>query len=60
MSRESGFYWVKFVDEWIVAEYRLPKYVQSLLPWWEMTGNEESYEDEDFIEIDERRIEREE
>lgn len=50
--RESGFYWVRDDDEsdWYVAEYYHVK--------WLVCGVDLTYQDKDFSEIDERRIER--
>jgi hypothetical protein len=60
MKREEGYYWVKYEDEWHIAQYRheqkeapaawtLCAYVDD--SWWHYDG--------DFEEIDERRISRE-
>ena len=53
MNREPGFYWVKFNkdSEWVIAEYQFED--------WYFCGVEQSLFD-DFHEIDERRITREE
>lgn len=50
--RQSGYYWVKYNGEWEVAEY--------FESWnnWNQCGVLQDYEDSDFEEIDERRIER--
>jgi hypothetical protein len=50
MNREPGFYWVKW-NNWLIAEYIDNK--------WQITGWEDDYTDDDWNEIDERRIERE-
>lgn len=51
MNREYGFYWVKDDDGWFIAEWRDGDK-------WITTGNPLSvwFEDIDFIEIDEKRI----
>ena len=53
MNREPGFYWVKFNkdSEWVIAEYQFED--------WYFCGVEQSLFD-DFHEIDERRVTREE
>jgi hypothetical protein len=51
-KREEGYYWVKLQGEDIVAEWD-PEF-QS----WYITGQESSYYDRLFDEIDERRITR--
>lgn len=63
--RAEGYYWVKYEGEWVVGLYGIDKTLRDqpavehwTLPafiddsWW--------HKDEDFDEIDERRIEREE
>lgn len=50
--RESGFYWVMNAREWIAAEW------DSTIKRWTITGHWDSWEDDAFDEIDERRIER--
>lgn len=54
MRREGGFYWVKYVDEWMIAEW--------YAPWghWQTSQSSKVFHDSDFIEIDERPIVREE
>lgn len=49
MKRESGFYWVKYKGEWIVAKWN---------GFWFRTGVWKIDQDSDLEEIDERRIER--
>jgi hypothetical protein len=59
--RESGFYWVLFKGEWIVARHEANPGWAS---WWWAPGDatkgrdEERLEDDDFEEIDERRLMR--
>ena len=50
--RKEGYYWVKLriTGVWLVAQFVLNK--------WYLPGNEFSYKDSDFDEIDERRIEK--
>ena len=57
MTRELGFYWVKFNGEWVVAEwFRLEQ--QPSRAVWIVTGDEIDYSDTCFEIIDERRIVR--
>lgn len=49
MNRLPGHYWCKYKGEWTVAYWS---------SCWELPGLYTSKEDEDFSEIDERRIER--
>lgn len=51
-EREDGFYWVSFGDEWDIAEYS-----QKLNKWFEI-GCDTLWTDDDFEQIDERRIVR--
>ena len=53
-KRESGYYWVKSNDKWIIAEW-LP-----LCQVWASIEYADKYKDSDFDEIDERRIVRQE
>ena len=52
--REEGYYWVKDDSKWEVAEWKTD--------WvdigWYLTTLIDCFVDEDFEEIDERRIER--
>ena len=48
MNRESGYYWIRFADEWGIAEYFDDSND------WLLIGSEESFSDEDFEEIGER------
>lgn len=55
MQRANGFYWVRYDDEWEIAKWEKS--------WrdeyqWALAGSELYRDDEDFQEIDERRIER--
>lgn len=43
--RDEGFYWVKYSDQWIVAEYRERV--------WYMTETDNYFDDSDFQQIDE-------
>lgn len=51
-EREEGFYWVKRNDElgWEVAEWNLGE--------WDLTGFGTPFNDSQFIEIDENKLER--
>ena len=51
--RESGFYWVLFGGKWHIAEWE-----SGLEDWW-MSGTDECFFDNEFWQIDERRIVRE-
>jgi hypothetical protein len=51
-KRESGYYWVKIASSWIVAFYNLD------YKCWRVMDNSNSFKDNDFYEIDERKIER--
>lgn len=59
MTRELGFYWVKFNGEWVVAEWFCLEH-QPSRPVWIVTGDEIDYSDTCFEIIDERRIVRHE
>lgn len=52
--RECGFYWVI---------YSSSEYKGEIAYWngryWELTGNENQFHDEEFLEIDEKQIRRE-
>lgn len=53
--REEGYYWVKYQNEWIIAEWaKLSKYC------WFRTGYNDVLPIRLISEIDERRITREE
>lgn len=47
--REEGYYWVKYNGKWMIAEFW-----RSGL-WW-LTGALPHYNEEDFEEIDEKRL----
>jgi hypothetical protein len=54
--REPGYYWVKSdLGNWKIGEYYTDKDGNQI---WLFIYNSIVFEDEDFIEIDERRIER--
>jgi len=59
MERKTGFYWIKYKEEWIVAYFNNynKKENQS---WWSLTEdwNAGDLEDVDFDEIDEKKLER--
>jgi hypothetical protein len=50
--RAAGFYWVRSGDKWSVAEYLVTP------EEWAFPGSELERLDDEFDEIDERRIER--
>lgn len=52
MERASGFYWVRLEDGWVIAQY------DSEIKSWFRTGMDYYLIDEEFFEIDERRLER--
>lgn len=52
MKREEGFYWVKWVGDWIVAQWVCTEDVGC----WRTTFSNELLEDVDFDEIAEERL----
>ena len=44
--RSKGFYWVRYYNEWMVAEYQGTE-----LGYWYMCGNECGFNDADFEDI---------
>lgn len=50
--RENGYYWVIFMDDWIIAEW------YGEYKFWTIPGDERSCDDGEMIEIDENRITR--
>jgi hypothetical protein len=66
MAREPGFYWVRLKGndpstgkpfEWEVAQWFRGGYLQEMI--WALTWLEDQYQDNEFAEIDERKINRE-
>lgn len=61
-SRENGFYWVRIKERPVLPELTLPsKWV--VLEWLDYCSQgpgwtTDQWEDEEFVEIDERRLER--
>jgi len=53
-SRAKGYYWVYWVDKWYIGEYT--DHFDTLE--WYLTGMEMPFDDSDFEEIDETKIER--
>lgn len=51
-TRATGWYWVNFSGRWELAQY------VSEMQYWALVADEKRFVDEDFYEIDERRIER--
>jgi len=51
MEREQGFYWVKYVGEWVISYYHSPNF-------WLRSGAYMEDFDSDYEEIDEDRIVR--
>lgn len=51
-ARESGFYWIKDGHEWVIGEWDADR------SRWTLTGTSEGFNDEEFDEIDERKIVR--
>ena len=61
--RELGYYWVKYQNEWEVALYRLSRNKDTVTYHWTLNAFVDDswwFNDSDFEEIDERRIERSE
>lgn len=52
MKRQDGFYWVEINNEWIIAQYYESDNI------WFVAGNDCEYDNENFGQIDEQRIER--
>ena len=48
--REPGYYWLRSKDKWSIGEWKRGE-------WW-IISHDGWFEDSDFDEIDERRIER--
>lgn len=62
MAREPGFYWVKFEGRWQVAEYTEYRSFFNPLNFsygWDIVSSDREFKDDDFEEIDERKINRE-
>lgn len=53
-TRKAGFYHVKYMGKWIIAEY-YPSWSPETATWL-ITGNEIDHEDKDFDQINETRI----
>lgn len=51
-KREPGYYWVRNQEYWKVARFSHHHFV------WHVTGSLDTRDDDNFDEIDERRIER--
>lgn len=49
--RQPGYYWLRSKNKWSVGEWRKDE------TWW-IISSDGWFEDSDFDEIDERRIER--
>ena len=52
--RQPGYYWVKYGNEWTIGQFG---YYNS--DTWTLTMSDVTFKDEEFDEIDERRIDRE-
>lgn len=50
MERERGYYWIKHSGHWTVADYCGHPF------GWFVIGSDENRDDEDFDEIDERKL----
>ena len=50
-QRETGYYWVKWKDDWIIGHYGHSA--------WYIISEDRPLDDRHFSRIDERRIERE-
>lgn len=56
-NRELGFYWVSETpDVWVVAKWRKEPFGQRIV--WKITNSTDDYADDDFLAIDETRIEK--
>jgi hypothetical protein len=53
MERQSGYYWVKYEDEWVVAEWQETPYFKLGFAW-SYDGN--AFEDSEADGINETRI----
>lgn len=51
--REKGFYWVKFNNEWVIAEYTIDS---NNIGNWILTFENKLYTDAFFQEINENRL----
>lgn len=51
--RESGYYWVRFGNEWLIAQFG------GKFKIWFIFGRDDYFTDSRFDEIDERHIVRE-
>lgn len=45
VTRERGFYWVKYAGAWTIGQW------SNRLEGWELVGSEDFYRDKDFDEI---------
>lgn len=52
MKRETGYYWVKFLQAWNIAFWEEPT------GKWMLSGIKQVFTDYNFAEIDERKIVR--
>jgi len=55
-SREVGYYWVKFEEEFQIAKYEIHRKLDGVFWDWYLTGLEYPFHDEDFEYINENRI----
>ena len=58
MKRKTGYYWVKLKRKWVIGFWEILKIEEDDLSSWFLVFDENVYKDEDFAEIDERKIER--
>jgi hypothetical protein len=58
MTRESGYYWVKYMGDWEIAEFSNFQTGFGGPYGWFRTSYSDFIKDSDFDEIDERRIVR--
>ena len=58
MKRKNGFYWVKYKNNWLIAQFCNP-ILENLKSYWLFIGSDMTYIDGDFDQIDKSSIERE-
>ena len=51
MERETGFYWVKYLGEWIICQF-------TITGDWNMPGSHSRLDDTDFDQIDKEVLKR--
>lgn len=56
MERQEGYYWVKYGDGYVIAQYVITQKMSGLSTSWYLHNDEKCYFDEDFEHINEVRI----